>query len=177
MELSKTECTNAVNVRYIFHSFMGFWSDNYYSIIILCERSRFLKPPFQLLQSNINQDNEDCMAAFFATYCSGPLQQWRLHTISDFLISEAKETLKWGLYAGKYLVKVSLRNKNLGALIAYSTFYVTESRKCWQLFSNQNWKVWLQYEPVSTLDLLWLITVGGSDVTSIDVERRTLYNK
>ena len=50
--------------------------------------------------------NPDSITAFFTAYCSGTLQP---PNVTDCLITEAKETLKLGVYPGNSVYKLSFR--------------------------------------------------------------------
>ena len=61
---------------------------------------------FQIVKDHADTGNPDNVAAFFTVYCSGTLQPTN---ITDCLVSEAKETLKLGLYAGNIIHQLSFR--------------------------------------------------------------------
>ena len=53
---------------------------------------------FQIIKGHVDADTPDSITAFFTAYCSGSLPAPA--NLTDCLISEVKETLKMGVYAG-----------------------------------------------------------------------------
>lgn len=58
------------------------------------------------MRGHVDPGNPDSITAYFMAYCSGTLQPTN---VTDCLITEAKETLKLGVYAGNNMYKLSFR--------------------------------------------------------------------
>lgn len=58
------------------------------------------------MRDHVDPGNPDSIKTFLMAHCSGTLQPTN---VTDCLITEAKETLKLGVYAGNSMYKLSFR--------------------------------------------------------------------